>query len=55
VPIMEEGTVSAMDGLVLLPWIIFAVGVAAVVALAFTRDCRAAQFVRRHWSRSHRR
>jgi hypothetical protein len=55
VPIVEEGTVTAVDLLVLVPWIIFAVGVAAVVVLAFTRDCRAGQFLQRHWGRSRRR
>jgi hypothetical protein len=55
VPIMEEGTVTAVDLLVLVPWIIFAVGVAAVVVLAFTRDCRAGQFLQRRWGKSRRR
>jgi hypothetical protein len=55
VSVKQEGTVSDVDLLVLVPWAIFAVGVAAVVVLAFTRDGRAGQFLQRRWGKSRRR
>jgi peptidoglycan biosynthesis protein MviN/MurJ (putative lipid II flippase) len=51
----EEAAVSNGDLLVMLPWFLFAVGLATVMLLAFTRDRRRDSQLRRRRSRPRRR